>query len=110
MGFQMTERTRMERKKVDDVLGGEEMWRDADATTGISCVLGIDVVDKVTHPDPAHCPQCNNNRAYFFQIQTRSADEPMTISKFIRVAVYIFFTEWYSDYRCTTCAHRWKDN
>lgn len=29
---QMTSRTRLERKQVDDVLGGEEMWKHADST------------------------------------------------------------------------------
>lgn len=28
----MTSRTRLERKQVDDVLGGEETWKDADQT------------------------------------------------------------------------------
>ncbi|OJA10857.1 hypothetical protein AZE42_06830 [Rhizopogon vesiculosus] len=49
----------MKRKEVDDVLGGEETWRDADSTA-ITC-------DKCGHP-----------RAYFYQLQIRSADEPMT--------------------------------
>lgn len=31
---QMTSRTRLERKQVDDVLGGEEMWKHADSTAG----------------------------------------------------------------------------
>ena len=30
----MTSRTHLERKQVDDVLGGEEMWKHADSTTG----------------------------------------------------------------------------
>lgn len=30
----MTSRSRMKRKAVDDVLGGEETWRDADSTAG----------------------------------------------------------------------------
>ena len=30
----MTSRTRMKRKEVDDVLGGDEMWKHADATDG----------------------------------------------------------------------------
>jgi hypothetical protein len=30
----MTSRTKMRRKEVDDVLGGDEMWKHADATTG----------------------------------------------------------------------------
>ena len=48
------------RKKVDDVLGGEEAWKNVDQTDAI-------------------CPACNNGRAYFLQIQIRSADEPMTM-------------------------------
>ena len=31
---QMTSRTRLKRKKIDDVLGGEEMWKHADSTAG----------------------------------------------------------------------------
>ena len=31
---QMTSRTRLERKQVDDVLGGEEMWKHADSIAG----------------------------------------------------------------------------
>lgn len=48
------------RKKVDDVLGGEEAWKNVDQTDAI-------------------CPACNNGRAYFLQIQIRSADEPMSM-------------------------------
>lgn len=42
----------------------------------------------------AKCPKCNGERAYFMQLQTRSADEPMT-----------------TFYRCqnNACAHRWKE-
>lgn len=32
----MTSRTRMKRKEVDDILGGDEMWKHADATDGVS--------------------------------------------------------------------------
>lgn len=40
------------------------------------------------------CPRCGGDRAYFMQLQTRSADEPMTVF-----------------YRCANsdCAHRWKE-
>ncbi|UXI17350.1 hypothetical protein NH340_JMT03293 [Sarcoptes scabiei] len=38
------------------------------------------------------CPKCSHQRAYYLQIQTRSADEPMT-----------------TYYRCEKCAHNWKD-
>ncbi|ORD99633.1 RPC10 [Hepatospora eriocheir] len=37
------------------------------------------------------CPKCNYNRALFKEIQTRSADEPMTIF-----------------YRCLKCSYNWK--
>jgi hypothetical protein len=30
----MTSRNKLKRKEVDDVLGGEEMWKHADATAG----------------------------------------------------------------------------
>ncbi|KAG6330319.1 hypothetical protein ID866_8770 [Astraeus odoratus] len=49
----------MKRKEVDDVLGGDEMWKHADSTD-------------------ASCDKCNNRRAFFYQLQIRSADEPMT--------------------------------
>ena len=36
---QMTSRTRLKRKEVDDVLGGDDMWKHADSTAGT--LLGI---------------------------------------------------------------------
>ncbi|KAJ7058632.1 hypothetical protein C8F01DRAFT_1148815 [Mycena amicta] len=71
---QMTSRTKLVRKAVDDVLGGEEAWKDADKTM-------------------ASCPKCNNDKAYFYQLQIRSADEPMT-----------------TFYRCTQCTNQWREN
>ena len=64
------------RKKVDDVLGGEDAWANVDQTD-------------------ATCPACDNRRAYYLQIQIRSADEPMTIF-----------------YRCTAvaCKKTWSSN
>lgn len=47
-------------KQLDDVLGGKDQWENVDQTD-------------------ATCPKCEHNRAYYMQIQTRSADEPMTI-------------------------------
>lgn len=62
-------------KEVDDVLGGEEAWKNVDQTE-------------------ERCPKCSYPRAYFMQIQTRSADEPMT-----------------TFYRCAKhqCSHNWRD-
>ncbi|KAJ8593084.1 hypothetical protein M405DRAFT_732069 [Rhizopogon salebrosus TDB-379] len=70
---QMTSRSRMQRKEVDDVLGGEDTWRDADSTA-------------IT------CDKCGHARAYFYQLQIRSADEPMTTCI------------------CAGCAYQWREN
>lgn len=69
------DRMKLERKKTDTILGGEDDWKNVDQTE-------------------ATCPVCNNDKAYFMQIQIRSADEPMT-----------------SFFKCTeiTCGHRWRD-
>ena len=32
--LQMTSRTKLKRKEVDDVLGGEDQWKHADSTNG----------------------------------------------------------------------------
>ncbi|KAA0198890.1 DNA-directed RNA polymerase subunit [Fasciolopsis buskii] len=39
------------------------------------------------------CPKCDHNRAYFVQMQTRSADEPST-----------------TKYCCMNCRHIWTEN
>lgn len=38
------------------------------------------------------CPKCPNEQALFVEVQTRSADEPMTIF-----------------YQCTKCSYNWKE-
>uniref|UniRef100_A0A0N5AHC6 DNA-directed RNA polymerase subunit n=1 Tax=Syphacia muris TaxID=451379 RepID=A0A0N5AHC6_9BILA len=62
-------------KDLDEVLGGPGAWENAQITD-------------------ERCPKCGGDRAYFMQLQTRSADEPMTVF-----------------YRCANseCAHRWKE-
>jgi DNA-directed RNA polymerase III subunit RPC11 len=62
-------------KEVDDVMGGAAAWENADST---------DIL----------CPKCGHSRAFFVQMQTRSADEPMT-----------------TFYRCCdhSCGHNWRD-
>jgi len=70
-----TNRTVLTRKEADDVLGGEDAWKNVDQTE-------------------AQCPKCENNRAFYMQLQIRSADEPMT-----------------TFYRCTVlqCSAQWRD-
>jgi len=71
----VAQRTYLQRKEVDDVLGGADAWKNVDQTEAL-------------------CPKCANTRAFFMQIQTRSADEPATIF-----------------YKCTNfaCGARWKE-
>ncbi|KDN41241.1 putative Rpc11-DNA-directed RNA polymerase III subunit C11 [Tilletiaria anomala UBC 951] len=71
---QLLERKRLPRKKVDDVMGGEDSWKNVDSTEAV-------------------CPKCEHGRAYFMQIQIRSADEPMT-----------------TFYKCCSCGEQWREN
>lgn len=66
---------KLQTKAADDILGGAEAWDNVDKTE-------------------VQCPKCNNDEAFWFALQIRSADEPSTIF-----------------YRCTNfdCQHRWKD-
>ncbi|XP_072154026.1 DNA-directed RNA polymerase III subunit RPC10 [Bemisia tabaci] len=65
----------MKLKEVDDIIGGAKQWENVDSTE-------------------EKCPKCSHPRAYFMQIQTRSADEPMT-----------------TFYKCCnhTCGFRWRE-
>ncbi|EOD31001.1 hypothetical protein EMIHUDRAFT_63678 [Emiliania huxleyi CCMP1516] len=64
----------LDRKEVDDVLGGPDAWKNADQAD-------------------ASCPRCSHHRAYYQQLQIRSADEPMT-----------------TFYKCVECGHRWRED
>ena len=55
--------------------------------------VGVVESDVETLPTtPADCNKCGNKLAYFWEIQTRAADEPAT--KFLK---------------CTKCKHKWRD-
>jgi len=70
------ERRYMKRKEVEDVMGGAGAWDNVDQTD-------------------TQCPaeNCGGDRAFFYQVQIRSADEPMT-----------------TFLKCTKCGTRWKEN
>ena len=55
----VSKRIHMDKKEIDDVLGGKAAWENVDKTE-------------------TKCENCRNLLAYFMQIQIRSADEPMT--------------------------------
>ena len=50
----------LQQKTIDDVLGGEDAWKNVQKTSVV-------------------CESCGNKQAYFREIQTRSADEPATL-------------------------------
>src|SRR5712671_3590899 len=78
----MTSRTKLTRKQGDDVLGGDETWKHADSTAGMLPTLDSCIPALTYRRGPeATCPKCDNDRAYFYQLQIRSADEPMTTCK-----------------------------
>ena len=105
----------MTRKKVDDVLGGEDAWKNVDSIEGkevningflliiiyytmtmtmIPLTLLLIIITHLTTSLLATCPKCENNRAYYMQIQIRSADEPSSIF-----------------YKCcrNSCGHQWRE-
>jgi DNA-directed RNA polymerase III subunit RPC11 len=55
------ERKYLKKKEAEDILGGKGAWDNVDQTE-------------------VQCPneKCRNDRAYWYQLQIRSADEPMT--------------------------------
>ncbi|GKT34763.1 DNA-directed RNA polymerase subunit/transcription factor S like protein [Aduncisulcus paluster] len=50
----------LKKKVVDDVLGGDDAWKNVDSTK-------------------ADCPSCGHDTAFYLTVQIRSADEPSTI-------------------------------
>jgi len=72
---QMTTRVKLIRKQVDDIMGGEDAWKNVDST------------------DTA-CPKCDNPRAFFMQLQIRSADEPSTYTTITKIKFFLsLFTD-----------------
>mmetsp|Transcript_41088 Transcript_41088/g.48013 ORF Transcript_41088/g.48013 Transcript_41088/m.48013 type:complete len:120 (+) Transcript_41088:28-387(+) len=55
-----TKKMELQRKAVDDILGGADAWKNVDKTSAV-------------------CGKCSHGTAYFMQMQIRSADEPMSV-------------------------------
>ena len=94
----------MKRKEVEDVMGGKEAWANVDRTDGMFDVHGTSLrgvflcgaegLLRVNRHKYGQCSQyvtdvwvnvvqcpnenCDNASAFFYQVQIRSADEPMT--------------------------------
>ncbi|MBD3312263.1 transcription factor S [archaeon] len=72
--------------KGSDVELGEE------AGSGKEVHMVRDEGDETLPKTEVECPKCDNNEAYFYVKQTRSADESPT-----------------AFYTCTKCGHKWRD-
>jgi len=125
---QMTSRTRLKRKEVDDVLGGAEAWAHADKTQGTLSFSYMSFLWRWLTSPLASCDKCNFNEAYFYQLQIRSADEPMTtcmtfslyllwlrhvahpstVYRYMFCNINTVFIS--SSCRCAKCAHQWREN
>ncbi|DBA05408.1 TPA: hypothetical protein N0F65_007570 [Lagenidium giganteum] len=85
----------LQRKQVDDVLGGDEAWENVDQTESKMIVSRWLLVAGwlwCSRHASARCPHCEHTKAYFMQIQIRSADEPST-----------------TFYKCVECKKQWND-
>ncbi len=63
----------LRRKVATDVMAGDELFAGRDQIT-------------------VKCPECKHDRAYYIEMQIRSADEPATIF-----------------YKCVNCKCQWSD-
>jgi DNA-directed RNA polymerase subunit M len=87
------------KKMVCTSCGYEEVIKDGTAMTfneKLKEKKKIEVVEKKDEGSlpvtEISCEKCDNNKAYFWLLQTRSSDEPET--KF---------------YKCTKCKHIWRE-
>ena len=98
-------------KEVDDVLGGEEAWRNVDATSGAQPVRERQALQGSCHLLPAAvCPKCSHNKAFFMQVQIRSGDEPMTTFYKARSPRRLRCASAESrTLQCVACKHQWRE-
>jgi DNA-directed RNA polymerase III subunit RPC11 len=77
----------MKRKEVEEVIGAGDSWENVDQMDGMESPLilyenngqRIKLMTDMT-TGTVQCPneKCESTRAFFYQLQIRSADEPMT--------------------------------
>ena len=69
---------------MEDVMGGKDAWANVDKTDGMFRQRRGQLVwweELMWDGYLAQCPRegCDGSQAFFYQVQIRSADEPMTI-------------------------------
>jgi DNA-directed RNA polymerase III subunit RPC11 len=80
-------------KQVDDIMGGAAAWENVDQTTGTLASPSWVVVAGLMVVPMCQNKQCGCTKAYYRQMQIRSADEPMT-----------------TFYKCVECGEQWREN
>lgn len=63
-----------------------------DSKKGDVAVVDAEKEEGILPETEAECPKCGHKKAYFWEVQTRAADEPPT--KFLK---------------CVKCKHIWRD-
>ena len=108
------ERKYMKKKEVEDILGGKGAWDNVDKTEGkpAGTAHRPQAHGSLTGWGTVQCPneKCRNHEAYWYQLQIRSADEPMTA--FYKVSCACVWTVGGAPAnisQCTQCAKEWRE-
>jgi transcription elongation factor S-II len=56
--------------------------------------------------DAFKCSRCQQRKCTYYQMQTRSADEPMTVS--LSYGFKMWLLTWQTFVTCINCGNRWK--
>lgn len=103
------ERKYMKKKEEEDILGGKGAWDNVDKTEG-RIVPEANGSGQKTDRRTVQCPneKCRNDEAYWYQLQIRSADEPMTAFYKVRKQISNSLAEADQE-KCTKCSKEWRE-